>query len=90
MICSHLFCTGIISTGDDQSLPINRIDKLHERPSEAGRRRIAIRMVPFNIGDHCHFGTQPQEHVVIFVGLDDEIGCGAGCGIAEPGQSGYR
>ena len=67
-------CPHVVGTSNDDAVAIDVIRKLHESTPEAGRGGITVGVVPLHIGDDRDLWVKTQEHVVIFVGFEHELG----------------
>ena len=78
----HEHCPHVVGTSDDDAVALDVVGELHESTPEAGRRRVTVGVVPLHIGDDGNLRVQAQEHVIVFVGFEHELGGAAGRGIA--------
>ena len=63
---------GIVGADDQQTLGRQLRHKLPERGGEGARGRVAVDVIPLNVGDDGDFQPQAEEHAVVLVRLDDE------------------
>jgi len=70
--CGQRQCAGVIRARDQHPLRRDLADEFPECFAECCRRRVAINVIPFNIGDNADLQFQAQEHPVVLVGFDDE------------------